>query len=392
MRRFTLLLHLLLVTGACLSLAVFLVGRTLTDRFLLTQYLYWIPSVALVASAAVFSLPAWAVGRLRRRWLGAAGPGGRRPRSVADLVTRVALVGTAATVLFVLLVEWRIWAALAPSPSAGTPTLHFAHWNMTFVPHEEWPRFIAGVPRDPEPDVLLITNPTWSSDLGRLAEALGSGYTCKRVGTFAVASRLPILQTGWASLELPQVDEQTARLTAPFYSPRGGDNEYLPSWSPIPRVGNAGRDPGGAMFAVIDATSILGRPIVVWGLDFPSDLRRWRYGLMRDGAARLSALRQPVATGDPPHPVFPAPDIIAGDFNTPRGSASLGLIAPGFTHAFRQGGFGYAASWPRRSPLVHIDHVFVGPSLRAVRYRVIDPGIAEHLVQTADITARAPRR
>jgi endonuclease/exonuclease/phosphatase family metal-dependent hydrolase len=112
-------------------------------------------------------------------------------------------------------------------------------------------------------------------------------------------------------------------------------------------------------------------------------------------AAVISGWRGRVATRDPGTGTFwaaeggfPPPDLIVGDFNIPRGSASLRNLTADFVNAYSQGGFGPSGTWPRRWPLVHIDQAFVGSSLRAARYRVIDPGAGGHRMQIIDLRAR----
>jgi endonuclease/exonuclease/phosphatase family metal-dependent hydrolase len=52
-------------------------------------------------------------------------------------------------------------------------------------------------------------------------------------------------------------------------------------------------------------------------------------------------------------------------------------------------GPGVIVTYPRATPLLHIDHVFVGEGLRATGYRVFDPGVGRHCAQLADIAREA---
>jgi endonuclease/exonuclease/phosphatase family metal-dependent hydrolase len=87
----------------------------------------------------------------------------------------------------------------------------------------------------------------------------------------------------------------------------------------------------------------------------------------------------------PAGPGFPPADLIMGDFNIPRGSASLRQAAQGYPHAHTQAGHGHAGTYPRHRPLVHIDHMFIGPALRARRYQVVDGGVGSHRMQVLDV-------
>jgi endonuclease/exonuclease/phosphatase (EEP) superfamily protein YafD len=87
-------------------------------------------------------------------------------------------------------------------------------------------------------------------------------------------------------------------------------------------------------------------------------------------------------------PGFPAPDLIVGDFNIPRGSRSLRRLTLGYPHAHSQAGHGHAGTYPRHRQLVHIDHMFVGPRLRAARYETVDPGVGSHRMQVVEVVVR----
>jgi endonuclease/exonuclease/phosphatase family metal-dependent hydrolase len=79
------------------------------------------------------------------------------------------------------------------------------------------------------------------------------------------------------------------------------------------------------------------------------------------------------------------PDLVIGDFNIPRGSASFDAIFPAMQYAFNQAGHGYGASYNRTwlLPLYHIDHILIGRGFKATRYDLIDPGVGRHLAQVA---------
>jgi endonuclease/exonuclease/phosphatase family metal-dependent hydrolase len=143
------------------------------------------------------------------------------------------------------------------------------------------------------------------------------------------------------------------------------------------------RDPGCAAFAVLDTTSRFGRPVTIWMLDLPSNPRFSRLSI-----ARLTRQHIARAGAAEPSRSFPDPDIIAGDLNIPAHSASLRVLAPGMTDSAAQAGVGYIATWPRRRPVYQLDHVMLAPWLRADRYRVIDPGMAEHRMEWVEVAPR----
>lgn len=360
------------VTGA-----IYIIGRLVTDRTHVTQYLFWLPSFLFLAALFVLTVVAWVAQDRRRRG---------RERARQRWAWQLGLVLFATVFAHVALVEWHLPRFVAPvAPPTNNQKLQIMHWNLTYTPPYRWDRYITAAQRAPRPDVMILSNPTMRNDLDQMAEALGPDFVAARCGIFAVFTRLPIIARGSASLRVPAMHSGPASppgMTQPDES-TGPKTEYLPEWSPIPRTGSNIYDPGHAMYVRIDATAVIGREIVIWGVDLPSQPRAWRWESAWSAANQLEALMG--AKGVSPGR-FPPPDMIVGDCNTPRGSASLDFIANGFQHAFDQAGRGYVATWPRRRPLFHIDHVFVGPSLRATRYTVMDLGISEHQAQFVDVT------
>jgi len=207
-------------------------------------------------------------------------------------------------------------------------SLIIVHWNMTYAVPYWWDQYIAGVPKDPLPDIVLITNPTLRNDLPLLAAALGPDYKAVRCGIFALVTRMPIIQKGVASLNIPgYAGPIPEAFGVSEGEPGSGDRsrtDFLPEWSPIPRLGSNIVDPGNAMFARIDASSKVGREIVIWGMDMPSEPRMWRMESARAASAApgQADARRPAQRDGAPQ--FQPPDIILGDFKHPRGSASLG--------------------------------------------------------------------
>lgn len=73
-----------------------------------------------------------------------------------------------------------------------------------------------------------------------------------------------------------------------------------------------------------------------------------------------------------------AVDLVAGDFNATDGSVIIRSCFAGFRDALAEAGSGLLATWPRRLPLWKIDHVLLGPGMRASAARTLDPGISDH--------------
>lgn len=81
-------------------------------------------------------------------------------------------------------------------------------------------------------------------------------------------------------------------------------------------------------------------------------------------------------------------DIVAGDFNAIDGSVILERGFPGFRDALVEAGRGWLCTWPRALPLWKIDHVLVGPDVRAIDASVLDPGTSHHRMTQVDVELR----
>ena len=81
----------------------------------------------------------------------------------------------------------------------------------------------------------------------------------------------------------------------------------------------------------------------------------------------------------------PAPDLVIGDFNIPRGSASLATLFPEYQNAFDTAGIGYGATFPAIS-LYHIDNTLHAPEVPVQQYFISDASLGPHRAQVIDIT------
>ena len=345
-----------LAAAATLVLVAWTVGRVVSDRTELTQYLLWIPTLLVLAGATPLLLVSFVLRRRAHRW---------------RLLPLVLLLFAASHFSIVDLRVHRAWTHDRPGPA-----MSILHWNMTWPFRSRWPERRDAVPNDPPPDVVVITNPVPVYErFAELTERLGPDYAAARVGRLAVLTRLPVIDSGGASLRVPPPWDHDA-LDAPIPE----RNRTTPATRPS--AGPDWYDEGQILFVVFDATDTLGRQITLWVIDLPSDRRLARDRLTRYVARRLDQLR---AGDDPLSVTLPDPDLIVGDFNIPRGSASLRRITRGFRHAHDLAGPGYHATWPRAFPLYHIDHMFLAPWLTATDYDVLDPGVSHHRMQLARI-------
>ncbi len=383
-----------LALAGLLVVGQFVVGRVMTDRAHWSQYLWWVP--------VLWSLPAaWLC------WAASVGAGRLALRPGGVMLRPVLLAACVGLTAWVLLGEWRVHrAVLGGPPSPREHTLRLLHWNQS---GREEIRDAGALVRSFDADIAVVVNArngesrqeivrsmlgTMAPESERTVRVLpgiedrresGHVYADWRV---ILGSRGKILRAGVAPL-----------------SPVEGRNEAWPT----------GWDMGAVAWFEIDLAERfpgLGRPFVLWVVDMPSDPSLWRMEMMRTAAGAVERWRQPAlettpdgwwrAVGEPVG--VPAPDVVMGDFNTLRGSASLGVLAPGMRDAFEEAGWGRGSSWRQARagvggggwrdramrgllPLAdwHIDLTLVGDAWRAERYRLVDPGAGPHRVQVVDL-------
>ncbi len=336
-----------------LVLSGWTIGKIVSDRWVWSQYLSWLPSVLVVPAAALLWLQGLAALKLS----------GRRVRG-----DRVLRVGVEVWVLLAAaywgLFECRVYRISNPARPTG-PHLRVLNWNVSAILKMEQITVPVLAQR---PDVAILVNPNSYAGWSQAPAAFGPEYSYTNVGGIVILTRVPLLRYGLAWLGMEGLAPET----------EGADKR------------KARADPGRAMFIELDTTAQLGRPCIMWVIDLPSEPDLSRVQLVSRTAEKIRAWTG-VGAAEPSG--FPAADLIMGDFNIPRGSASLSRIAPGMKNAFDEAGTGYGATWPRHGyrtpiPLLQIDQTFVGARLRTARYEVVEPGFGYHRMQVGDYVAR----
>lgn len=347
-----------------LFLLAWLFAVIATDRFLISQFLYWF-NPALVLAALAFLLLGWFFKRL----------GGRRGVGRAPLtLLTVALVVMAGR-------EYGVfrWIAHLPDPvpsTAGGKALRIVHWNMAVfdaAPGVDVGARLAGAG---VPDIALVSmqnNPRlWEQIVGAMKRKPDDAITLVNCGPDKVFSRFPVTATGRFAVhfsgenvpDVPAAPPLLRRSLAWLFS-----TLQLHDRSPVDI------EDATIIGLTFDTTASIGRPLHAWFIDMPSNPLASRADLVNRVVARAAQLR---ADGS-----LPAPDIIAGDFNIPIGSHSLETFAPGFAAASGAAGLGRLASWPRPRQVLQIDHMLVAPGWWVSDYQTLDPGASEHMAQTA---------
>lgn len=369
----------LAAAGALLLLALWACGQVVSDRVHLLQFVAWAPAWMVLSPAAVCGVLAVLM-RARAHDEGPRVWGRRGSRMVLGCVLGAQVM----TVVFGM----RVFNAFKPAGSG--PALTLAHWNLDAYSARQWAGSYAKQLNGRVPDVFLLSsNQPWSVVEASL-QALNPQYRVAHLGNFVVASTLPIVGARRFSLALAQqpvaLDPRHEREKEMRAALEKFWNEHCQRFG-ISLRSFGGLEDGDLVAVRLDATATLGREITIYYLDLPSDPFESKWSIAEQTRTQLERLlgQKDEQTGKA---LLSPADIIAGDFNTPRGSASLGLIAPGMTHAFDQGGWGAEVSFPRTLSLLHIDHVFVAPWLRARRYETVQPEAGDHWMQWAEIVAR----
>lgn len=356
-------------------LSLWLLGLLVNDRFVWSQFLWWMPGwVVLPTCAALLAIASV----LRRAgWVPALGP---RVRSRLAIALWIIILASG---LWCLLVAWRfpqslLRPKLAAQPAAGN--VRVLHWNPSI-----FPRFdrLADDVAALQPDIAAIANPPISMGLAGVAHALpkpdGSPASVAIFGRLAIFSRFSMLR--WGGTEL--------RIT--------GSRPRVFQWE---GGGNISIDQGQALLAELDTREALGRTTVVWLLDLPSDPDIPRARMAREARETLlqfpGVMRERTPDGLDA-PITPdgrarllTPDIIVGDLNITRGSRSLReLVGPAMRHAYDDAGAGLELTFPRFPALLAIDNAFVAASLRTRDYRVIDVGAGKHRAQVVEVVGGA---
>ena len=365
-----------------LILGLWITGRVLTDEHHWSQYVYWLPPIVMVGVAWLMLIASTIFAFFARR--------------LGGLVLRpILLVLSIGCTLHLVFGVWHAHRFLTTSSTKSPGSIRVLHWNHggKSIDPEEWGARI----RELDTDIVLFANPEWGEERQALLDQFTYYAPDERVrwvnysyrvnanpahfrveGHTVIASRFPMTRTGKVQFG----DYQRNQV-----------------------MNQSGSGSGWVMFAEfdLDPEQSNDKPLVVWFVDLPSDPAAWKMDEMRDARTAIDNWkgngwnmgRHVWEQYQSENASFPNPDLVIGDFNTPRGSASLDLIAPGYTDAFTQAGFGRARSFHIKTgtgfqrvldPLIdlHIDLALLAPHHRVRGYTLLDPGELNHSPQVVD--------
>jgi len=356
------------VLAAC-ALA-WVIGRVLSDRYAWSQPISWVPTpMVLVPVWAGLGAGLWQERRKRMR--------AKRHGTSTRVRSLRPVFWLAAMGLFALIsaghfvfVELGLHRAVLSRGGASTsqsapgdeaaPLMRLVFWNQAGQEAGD----ISQTFLELDPAFLVLANRHSRTRTRDLAQAfLDTGPAQAAVGwPFDLFSRYPIER--WASTSL------------------GLDGKSRPN------EGIKHNDPGWAAWYQVRTPQGL---LVIWAIDLPSDPEAPRMALVQEAgeAIRTWQGRVRVRHGNErrtEHSTtigFPPPDIIVGDFNIPRHSASISELlrasGAGTMHnAFDLGGSGWQRTWPRKRSIWAIDQCFVSPRLSMRTHTTFDPGVGGH--------------
>ncbi len=360
------LLGVFVVLGLLLKFA----GEAVSDRFWWSQWLEWTPNVLVFAGTAAVLIPATLLCRAARR-VARAGPA---PGTAWVLGAGWGLL--LAHGAYTVAVDAPFYRARPPGPGANEASTRVVFWNAGASERAGWDDLVSGV----DPDLVVLVGLSNREPVQAILGRMPEGGQRLAYDRFTVLSALPMKRFGFTHLNIAP---------GAGYDPR------------LPEGYKSRHDPGAAMYLETAATRAGAGSIVTWIIDLPSDISLGRDLVARESRAAIDAFDgQRMERGESGHwsiepgtghagpKGFPTPDLIVGDFNIPRGAASLSHLRRGYPDAFEQAATGYMASFPRRVPLWHLDQAFIGPRFRAWRYRLLDAGSSEHLMQVVDLAPR----
>lgn len=348
-------------------LAAWTIGHVVTDRWYLTQFLWWLPT-PLVLLSCIGAGVTWRVlapGRVRQVKPDFTNAEGAAAKFAASRVQWLYVAAVVLTGVYVGATEWRLDNVFRAPAAPSADGVRVVAWNESWEPMKPMFDRLVGL----KADIMMMANPHWTFDVVKYRASMGEPNFSVRGGNLALFSRYPIRRSGYCDLRI---------------TPE-------PNRPDFPAQAKGPPDTGNAMWVELEVPEF-GRPIVVWCIDMPSDPWLDRARAFREARAAIDAFRGPVMERlenglDKPRPLddraigFPDPDMILGDCNTPRGSWSLTLLHPGMHNAFDDAGYGPAYTYPRSYPIIAIDQMMLSEHLRADEYRIIDMHGSRHRAQ-----------
>lgn len=379
-------------------LGLWITGRVLTDQYSWSQYIWWVPALWMLGSAWVCLFVSFVFAKFSRRLGGI-------------FLRPILLVACLGSSIYLFFGVWHMHRIVLPYQQPNG-SIRIGHWNHAGqqISNQGWEQSLL----DQGVDIVLISNARWGQERQMILNNFAPyapeekerwiNYSYKIQGdpshfwvqdNAIIASRYPMIRTGIVSFGSAKrqqlLNHSSSNLGWIMFvefnlAPIASKDQSTPPPDPI--------------------------PFVVWLVDLPSDPYNARQESMQKTRDAIDSWngtgwkmgRHVWEQNNASEDLFPAPDLIIGDFNTIRGSDSIHHLAPNMTDAFDAVGFGRGRSWVphTKSRLMnlgflfadwHIDLSFVNAGWKATRYKIqeIDQsGHAEHRMQILDLIEKTP--
>ena len=338
------------------ALVCWLTGRVVSDRFLWSQYLGWIPTEAI----ALLAVGVLIAGVLLRR---------SKPRVLVTIAT-LGVVG------WLALAEWRLYRAVVPSPDRGDLRVLFMNISPRGRDASLDPLFATGA------DLAVLSNVhpqpvTFEKIYGVRHRDLLERFTGRvpgdappgeahlvRYGMFHIYSKLPIRRRASAHV--------------------GNQETWLEN------------DTGGGGAVLMLEIETPQGPMTVWALDMPSTLGASRRSMFEEARAKVDDTSRALAIDsigrwvttdlEPGDPLL-RPDLIVGDFNTPGHAWSVERFAAGARTVRADAGMGPPGTFIATAPypLFEIDLARLGDGVAATHLEKVRAPGCRHLGLMIDL-------
>lgn len=343
----------LLLAGAGLVLGVWALGMLVNDRFLWSQFLWWLPTPMVATAAAALTACAWVCAWLSRTGGAPGSPGRRMHHAINATWSAVGVL-----MLIFLVFEARIYRAVTPSAGPANSPLRVVTWNMNTARIEDVPARVSPL----APDVLMLANRPYFGSFSDLRATVGETTSVAAGGRLAVISKHPVIASMHVPLGITGAQARTFRW-------QGG--------------GMVSIDQGEALLVLLDTTQWNGSTLCVWLMDLPSDPPIPRARMMRQvrdaieqfhGPAylpRVNAADEAIIADADLRAKLMTPDVVSGDLNTPRHSWSISrVLAPGMRYAPDQAGDGWRMTFPAGVAVLAIDNTLLSERVGCYYYGV----------------------
>ncbi len=332
---------------------VWLFARMYAERWAAIQWAAWVGVEWVFLVVLVLVGMGWLIYKSSRR----------RTRKTLWLATLVMLALGVKTAM-----DWNLHRAFTSQRAHAADDLRFASVNLSAQEVTHWPTL------DKQVDVLVVTNRVFNADL-EPAWAWVRSESDERdaaiIGRCAVMSRLPI-------------------------------RRYAQTWVNFDDVWPKDGQPksGWAAWFELEPQTPDADPIVVWVVDLPSPIQISRTLAVKRTLEAIDAWRGIAYTIDENHQRssmsgarFPLPDVVLGDFNTPRWSRALTPMTDQLhlREVSSSVGIGPSATFPSPRSLWPIDLFYVSDDWQPISHSTIAIEGLRHRAVTMTISPAATR-